>query len=236
MPATSAGMTRKGDASKSKLIPTFQSSPILPPPRQLQGRRHGSAALAGTVKRKAAILDLASGLAPLAGSPPDAWRAREGNLAREKAGPEKSGPHAGNDYRNGKRPAAQGGAYEALATRPCRASGMGKKRRRLAPCPGERRPPSGDVAAVGKGASWRKTVSGIVSMAPTAIRSSRTRPSNGAEASRTALFQPAPNGGGRIDAARPHPPISGGGWSKRRSPHFMPSSSRSRVKPTFSTT
>jgi hypothetical protein len=49
------------------------------------------------------------------------------------------------------------------------------------------------------------------SSAPTASRSYRARPSNGAEASRTALFQPASKDGGKIDAASAHPPLEGEG-------------------------
>lgn len=68
----------------------------------------------------------------------------------------------GTTTETGKVPSAGGGANEALATRPYRESGMGKKRRRQASCPRERRLPWGDAAAFGKGASRRKTVSGTI--------------------------------------------------------------------------
>lgn len=75
---------------------------MLTPPRRLQGRRHGSAAPAGTVKRKAATLDLASGVASPAGPPPDAWRAHEFSSCAKWLGRRSRRPHAGNEYRNGK--------------------------------------------------------------------------------------------------------------------------------------
>jgi hypothetical protein len=61
MPATSAGMSRRNCRYRAKLIPTRQTSPILRPPRQLKGASSGSAALAGTVKRRTTTLAPASG-------------------------------------------------------------------------------------------------------------------------------------------------------------------------------
>ena len=70
--------------------------------------------------------------------------------------------------------------------RPYRASVMGKKRRRLASRPKERRSPSGDATAFGKGASWIKTVSGTPQWRRRAFFS-HALGQIGAEASRTAL-------------------------------------------------
>jgi hypothetical protein len=72
---------------RPKLIPTSSHAPMLLPPRQLAGASSGSAALAGTVKRRTTTLAPASG-APTAGrASSHAWRAQDGNIMREKAGP-----------------------------------------------------------------------------------------------------------------------------------------------------
>jgi hypothetical protein len=80
--------------------------------------------------------------------------------------------------------------------RPYRASVMGKKRRHLVPCPRERRPPSGDATAFGKGASWIKTVSGMPQWRRRAFFSYALG-RNGAEASRIALMPCVDIGGGK---------------------------------------
>lgn len=68
-------------------------------------------------------------------------------LTREKTGLEKLGLHAGNDYRRGNVPRPEAAHKRLLRRAHVAKSDLGKKRRRLASCPSERRPPSGDVAA-----------------------------------------------------------------------------------------